>query len=279
MEHAEALRDFDIVLICDADSRLHPDALSFINQAFANGCQVIQTTVEREAKASPIGAAVALPEALSQEVDDRARMRFGWSVPLRGTGMAFRRELLMQVGGSLRTRAEDLELSLRLAAAGVRVTKVSRAVVYDPKPLEAMGATRQRARWLQGHWEVVRWYWRDAIQVFRAGYWGDRALLVSLLCRPRTFLIGAKMLLALAGCLWGITSSSRLSMSVGVGASVALLTDFLYYSIGFCFLSRREARGGMWRVVLYAPIWLGAVALSLFSTKKWLRVRDRVVEP
>jgi hypothetical protein len=73
MEHAETLRDFDIVLICDADSRLHPDALSFINQAFANGCQVIQTTVEREAKASPIGAAVALPEALSQEIDDLYR--------------------------------------------------------------------------------------------------------------------------------------------------------------------------------------------------------------
>jgi hypothetical protein len=53
-------------------------------------------------------------------------------------------------------------------------------------------------------------------------------------------------------------------MIVGVGASVALLTDFLYYLSGFFFLSRREARGGMWRVVLYAPIWLGAVALSLF---------------
>lgn len=200
-ERAEELRSFDIVLICDADSRLQPDALAFINQAFVDGCQVVQANVERETEVSSVGAAVALPEALSQEVDDRARTRLGWSAPLRGTGMAFRRDLLTQVGVRLCTRAEDLELSLRLAVAGVPVTKAPEAVVYDPKPLELTGATRQRARWLQGHWEVLHWYWRDALTVFRSGRWGDRALLFSLFCRPRTLMMVAKALLAGSGLL------------------------------------------------------------------------------
>lgn len=276
-EKAEVLRAFEVVLVCDADSRLHPDALLFLNQAFLQGKHVVQMNVERETEASTVGAAVAVPELLSQEVDDQARVRLGWSAPLRGTGMAFRREIFGQVGVQLRTRAEDLELSLRLAAAGLSVTKIANAIVYDPKPLEVTGATRQRARWLQGHWEVVRWYWWDILQVFRSRGWGDRALLFSLLCRPRTLMMGVKAFLAGSGLGGGLAWANSFALVVGVGASVALLADFLYYLVGFWFLSRRDVRGGTWRVVLYLPIWIGAIALSLFSTKKWLRVRDRVI--
>jgi cellulose synthase/poly-beta-1,6-N-acetylglucosamine synthase-like glycosyltransferase len=192
--------------------------------------------------------------------------------------MAFGRELLTQVGVQLRTRAEDLELSLRLAAARVHVTKVAEAVVYDPKPVELIGATRQRARWLQGHWEVVRWYWRDVLKVFRSGRWGDRALLFSLLCRPRTLIMGAKAFLTVGGLLWGFASSNYLALMLGGGASVAFLADFLYYLVGFLCLSEKEARAGVWRVMLYVPLWLGAIILSIFSTKKWLKVRERMVD-
>lgn len=278
VEREEDLCAFDIVLVCDADSRLHPDTLMFLNQAFQNGNHVVQINVERETEASTVGAAVALPEALSQDVDDRARTRLGWSVPLRGTGMAFRRDLFKNVGLHLRSRAEDLELSLRLAVAGVLVTKISNAIVYDPKPLELTGATRQRARWLQGHWEVMRWYWREVLQVFRSGCWGDRALLFSLLCRPRTLIMGVKFLLAGGGLVGGLAWANRFVLCIGIGASVAFLADFLYYLVGFLLLSRRAGRREVWRVIFYLPIWLRALVLSIFSTKKWLRVRNRVVE-
>jgi cellulose synthase/poly-beta-1,6-N-acetylglucosamine synthase-like glycosyltransferase len=277
-ERTEEIRSFDIVLICDADSRLQPDALAFINQAFVDGCFVIQANVERETEASSVGAAVALPEALSQEVDDQARTRLGWSAPLRGTGMAFRPDILTHVGVHLRTRAEDLELSLRLAVAGVTVTKAPDVVVYDPKPPELTGATRQRARWLQGHWEVMRWYWRDALPVFRSGRWGDRALIFSLSCRPRTLMMGVKALLAGGGFLGWFVLGNHVALVLGGGASIALLADFLYYFVGFLFLTRSAKRGERWRMVLYLPIWLGAFVLSIFSTNKWLRVRDKAVE-
>jgi cellulose synthase/poly-beta-1,6-N-acetylglucosamine synthase-like glycosyltransferase len=276
-EQREALRAFDVLLVCDADSRLHPEALSFINTAFLHGCQAAQLRVRREMETTGVGSVVALPEALSQEVDDYARGRFGWSVPLRGTGMAFQRDLFMRVGARLRTKAEDLELSLLLAAEAVRVQRLPEAIVYDPKPVELTGATRQRARWLQGHWEVARCYWREAVKVFHAGSWGDRTLLFSLYCRPRTLVMGTKAFLAGGMLLWTLALPTWFVVTLSIGASVAFLADFLYYLVGFLLLSRIESHGGAWRMFLYLPIWIGAVTLSVFSTKKWLKARDRAV--
>lgn len=277
-EHRALLRRFEVVLICDADSRLHPDALTFINHAFVHGCQVAQTRVAHESGASTVGAAVALPEAFSQEVDDCARMALHWPAPLRGAGMAFRPEVLERVAVQLRTKAEDLELSLLLASLGVQVNSLPEAILYDPKPHAVTGAARQRARWLQGHGEVLREYWREIGQIFSTGRWGERALLFSLLCRPRTVVIGAKMLL-MCGLFWlSATLSVSVSLLLLAGASVAFLADLLYYLVGFLLLSRKETHGEMWRMILYLPIWAGAVALSIFSTKKWLSVRSKAVE-
>jgi cellulose synthase/poly-beta-1,6-N-acetylglucosamine synthase-like glycosyltransferase len=62
----ERLNAFDIVVVCDADTRLHADALLFLNQAFLNGMLVGQGRVESDPQSSsPLGALVALSEALS----------------------------------------------------------------------------------------------------------------------------------------------------------------------------------------------------------------------
>src|SRR4029450_11395523 len=49
-----------------------------------------------------------------QRIDDEARRRCGWPVPLRGTGMALRAEVLAGLAPRLHTPAEDLELDLLL---------------------------------------------------------------------------------------------------------------------------------------------------------------------
>src|SRR5262245_8193011 len=189
----ERLNAFDVVVVCDADTRLHAEALLFLNQAFLSGAQVGQGKLENDPQSlSSLGALVALPEALSQEVDDCARQFLGWPVPLRGTGMAFRREILQEFGILPRTRAEDLELSLLLCLYRVPVTSIPEAIVYDAKPTNVSAASKQRARWFQGHWEVVREYWQEILSVLRKGNWGEWALLFSLLLRPRTLFMGVK---------------------------------------------------------------------------------------
>ncbi|MBI3800051.1 MAG: glycosyltransferase [Deltaproteobacteria bacterium] len=272
----ERLDAFEVVVVCDADTRLHAEALLCLNQAFLSGVQVGQGKVESDPQSlSSLGALLALPEALSQEVDDRARQFLGWPVPLRGTGMAFRREILQAFGMLPCTRTEDMELSLLLCLYRVPVTFVPEAIIYDAKPTNISAAATQRARWFQGHGEIVREYWQEIFWALKQGNWGERALLLSLLLRPRTLFIGVKAALLAGSVLLtrGLAPSIWLPLSLGM--SLALLADLIYYLSGASLLTRRGSRGALWRSAFYLPIWLGALVLSVFSTKKWLSVRDR----
>ena len=274
----ERLNVFDVVVVCDADTRLHADALLFLNQAFLYGMQVGQGRVASDPQSpSPLGALLALSEALSQEIDDCARKFLGWPVPLRGTGMAFRREILQEFGILPHTRAEDMELSLLLSFYRVPVTFVPEATVYDPKPTNVSAAARQRARWFQGHWEVVREYWQDILSVLRKGNLGERVLLFSLLLRPRALFIGIKAAILLGYFFLAPRLSPGGWLLVGAGASFALLADLIYYLVGSVIITNSDNRRSLGRFALYLPIWVGALVLSIFSTKRWLRVRDRGV--
>jgi cellulose synthase/poly-beta-1,6-N-acetylglucosamine synthase-like glycosyltransferase len=275
----ERLNAFDIVVVCDADTRLHVDALLFLNRAFLNGIQVGQGKVESDPQSpSPLGALVALSEALSQEVDDCARTSLGWPVPLRGTGMAFRREILREFGILPHTRAEDMELSLLLCLYRVPVTFVPEAIVYDPKPTSVAAAATQRARWFQGHWQVVWEYWQEILSVFRKGNWGEQALLFSLLLRPRALFIGVKATVLLGGFFLAEKLSPGIWLLVSTGASVALLADLTYYLTGAALVTDSGGTKALWRCAFYLPMWLGAIVLSVFSTKRWLSVRDRGIQ-
>jgi cellulose synthase/poly-beta-1,6-N-acetylglucosamine synthase-like glycosyltransferase len=274
----ERLNAFDVVMVCDADTRLHAEALLFLNQAFLSGIQVAQGKLESDPQhLSPFGTLVAVPEALSQEVDDCARQFLGWPVPLRGTGMAFRREILQEFGILLHTRAEDLELSLLLCCSRVPVTFIPETIVYDAKPTNVFAATKQRARWFQGHREVVREYGQAILSVLRKGNWGERALLLSLLLRPRTLFLGMKAALLLGAVFLTRILSSGTWLLLSLGMSIALVADLIYYLAGSALLPHRGGRRALWRFAVYLPMWMGAVVLSVFSTKKWLSVRDRGV--
>src|SRR4029453_15085309 len=122
---------------------------------------------------------------LVEQIKEEARRRCGWSVPLRGTGMAFRGGALAGIAPRLRTQAEDLELDVLLASGGNRVDFVPQAVVLDPKPRQSSGASRQRARWFQGQLQVLRSYPREIATALARGGLGAWFLLPPLMLRPK----------------------------------------------------------------------------------------------
>src|SRR5262245_58410632 len=153
-------RSRDAVLILDADSRLMKGGLRALRNAMAaggDGLAALQSFVAPDANMGS-GRLAGWSEVLMQRIDDEARRRCGWPVPLRGTGMAFRGDALAGTASRLRTLAEDLELDVLLASQGKRVQFVPEAVVLDPKPRQSSGASRQRARWFQGQLQVLSNY-------------------------------------------------------------------------------------------------------------------------
>jgi cellulose synthase/poly-beta-1,6-N-acetylglucosamine synthase-like glycosyltransferase len=269
-EHHAVWRGCETILILDADSRLQPGSLRELRGVMAERSVVaaqcfVAPNAGPDAAARP-GRLAGWSEVLMQRMDDEARRRRGWSVPLRGAGMAFRGEALAALAPRLHTLAEDLELDVLVAAGGQRVVFVPEAVVTDPKPRQSAGASRQRARWLQGQLQVLAGYPRELLRALLRGGAGTWFLIFPLMMRPKIFFIGLRAAaLALAPVAPALAGFALLGLGF----------DLIYYLAGAAFVDRpRQYLRDLLAVPHYAAMW-GA---SLFITAvQRLAGRDRGV--
>jgi cellulose synthase/poly-beta-1,6-N-acetylglucosamine synthase-like glycosyltransferase len=137
----------DIVLVLDADCRLNPNALRELDAEFSNGADAVQCAVRSENADDGSGGYVAAVGAIVDEGQARGLDRLGLSVPLRGTGMAFRRVVLRHVPWTAFGLAEDVEYGRHLRRARIRVRHCGKAVVLCQAPTPTAELCRQRRRW------------------------------------------------------------------------------------------------------------------------------------
>lgn len=260
--HREVWRDSSAIVILDADSRLLPGSLSHLRRAMANGADGAQAFVSPLAD-SRSGRLAGWSEVLMQQLDDRARGLCGWAVPLRGTGMALRCHLLAELSPRLHTQAEDLELDVLLMARGARIDFVPEAILYDPKPQRAAGASRQRARWLMGQIEVLRDYrreiWRALTSPTRRSRLDNLFLLLLLFMRPKVAMIGLRILLLPV---------------IPAVALCGLSLDLAYYLAGVRVVERpRQYLSDLLSVPVYVAMWGYGFVLALLHRGRriWLR--------
>lgn len=193
----------DVVLVLDADCRLDPAALRVFDAELCGGAAVVQATVRY---AGPDAGPSGLVTAVGSEIENGVQAgltALGRTVWLRGTGMAFRRDVLERFPWDAFGLTEDVEYAGRLRAAGVRVRCVPGAVVRSEPPPGTGALCRQRRRW------------RAAL--FAGGKsWLDRAVT----SKP---LVLGHLLLTLAAA--GVTGEPAL---IGWAAGVVLLTAVVY---------------------------------------------------
>ncbi len=137
----------DAVLILDADCRLEPGALGALAAELAAGADAVQAAVTMgDPDAGPAGVVMAVGSAIENGVQ-AGLSRCGGTVRLRGTGMAFRREVLDRYPWQTFGLAEDAEYGAVLRKAGVRVRFVPDAVVRNAPPAGVADLCKQRERW------------------------------------------------------------------------------------------------------------------------------------
>jgi len=139
----------EAVLVLDADARLAPDALRRVAGAFAAGHDAL--TMPRRVDGARLLDRLQDAEQVLDARLQRTRAALGGRPELRGNGMAVRTSILREVGGwRPGSLTEDLDLSTRLAAAGIRVRVVDDVVVHELPAASPADLAGQRLRWAEG---------------------------------------------------------------------------------------------------------------------------------
>lgn len=152
-------RQYDAVVIFDADNLVKENFLMEMNSKLCQGDQIVQCYLDSK---NPFDTWVTNTFSIAFWLTNRllqlARYNIGLSNVLGGTGMCISMEVLRKFGWGATSLTEDLEFSMKALAFGVKTTWAHDAVVYDEKPLTFAQSWRQRKRWAQGQVDVAGRY-------------------------------------------------------------------------------------------------------------------------
>ena len=162
---------FDAYVVFDADNLLDPHFLTAMDQVLSDGYDA--ATSYRNSKNygdNWVAAGNALWFLHDSQQLNLPRYILGTNCTVAGTGFAFTRELLVEMGGwPYYTLTEDLQFSAELAIRGKRIGYSQESVLYDEQPTRFGQSWRQRMRWTQGYLQVLGKYGWQLLKGFFCG--------------------------------------------------------------------------------------------------------------
>ena len=265
------------VIVADADTRL--DGFPEVAAALlASGYDAVQASTRPARLTGLVGEAYAVATLFRDAVLAPGCAALGLPF-LSGYGYAVKRGVLEEVGGwSEDTVAEDLDLSLRLAARGVKYAFLSDVAVLDEPPAAMSSFRAQQRRWMRGSVQVTLRGLRMARR--------PRALAFTLVAGAFTGLlvnVAAAASALLAPLLGAPSRLTILLATLALDAPLALVAARV--------LVEARARLGLWRAVrgmavtmlLYnalSPYLLLDLAAALAGRRgRWERTAKAGAEP
>jgi cellulose synthase/poly-beta-1,6-N-acetylglucosamine synthase-like glycosyltransferase len=153
----EADPRYDAFVVMDADSVLSPRFLQAMNDRLAVGARAVQARYDvLNARDSWRTRLMACALALAHDVRPKGRSRLGLSDGLKGNGMCFSRDVVAQHPWPGESITEDIDFTLRLVEAGIRVEYAPEATVWAQMPVSARQSASQRERWEGGRYALMR---------------------------------------------------------------------------------------------------------------------------
>lgn len=268
--------DVDALVVLDADCRIDPAALKLIDQAMAEGDRVIQANdAVDNPDESALSYALAVGNVIENDFFYDPKWRLGLAVLLRGTGMAFHREILERYPWKARSITEDVEYSFRLINERVPIRFLRDARVGSAFPASGRQLDIQRARWGVGTVDVARQSLlrllldglkRRDLRLFDGG--------LTLLVAGRSLL---PVLMAL-GVVLSLVSARYFPSAVASYLVVAALVEaflvFLYFAMGVVRLGLTRRRVLLMSQIPFTAArigWAGLLGLAGADRAAWRR--------
>ncbi|MCK9478252.1 MAG: glycosyltransferase [Firmicutes bacterium] len=149
-------KQFDSVVIFDADNIVDKDFLKSINKQHLKGSKVVQGYIDSK---NPNDSWITYSYAISfwsiNKLFQQSRANLNLGCQLCGTGFSVDIDVLKEIGWGATCLTEDMEFTMKLSLNDIKVGWANDAIVYDEKPLTLSQSWKQRTRWMQGHADVA----------------------------------------------------------------------------------------------------------------------------
>jgi 1,2-diacylglycerol 3-beta-glucosyltransferase len=256
--HVELLRNYEILVVVDADTRV---SATFLHEMAAMlavpGIDVVQGA---HGVSNPsVNWRTALTTAgfaMINQLRPMGRNALGCTTELNGNGMAFRAQLLLDHGWTAHSVVEDIEMAVQLLLKGHMVSINPDAHVWAEMATTRHQATPQRRRWEGGRFQIMAMYLPRLFQRFMTtGNVRHLDAFLNLLIPPLTLLVFAQLAcLALAMLLfhawipWLAACLAITAIHVLAGLYIirAPAKVWLYLAAAPIFL--------LWKVLIYAGL-------------------------
>jgi 1,2-diacylglycerol 3-beta-glucosyltransferase len=267
----------DAIIFLDADSLLSPDFLQRMSQDLAAGHKIIQGCYTiADPERTWFTRLTHLGFVIKSRFQYPGLNWLGLSVPLRGSGMCFSRDVLERHGWTSVSLTEDLEYSITLIRQGYRIQYDPWAVTWQYMPPTLAAARSQRLRWSIGEATAVRGQLRAfLIGCVKAADLKGVMQALYLLAPPFSsqFLISLSLALASFACFLLDPAIGLWVPSIGV---VVTVLHSCYFLIGLTVTGfTREYLTALCMIPVYAlwRICIHIMARVYYSKKRQIWVR------
>ena len=147
----------DIIISVDADCIVHRDAVKHFVRCFADPEVMAAVGNVKIGNTKTLIGMIQHLEYLFSFYFKKADSVMNTIYIIGGAAGAFRREVFQRIGMySTKNITEDIELSVRIQKAGMRIVYAADAVIYTEGASDLEGLMKQRLRWKRGRFETFR---------------------------------------------------------------------------------------------------------------------------
>lgn len=227
-------KDYDGVIILDADNVMEVDFIHKVNCAMSNG----DTAMQCHRVAKNMNTSFAVLDAISEEINNtifrKGHIPLGISSALIGSGMAFDFKLYKSIMQNIDTFAdEDKELEIKLLLNRNKINYLNNNYVYDEKVSNPKVFVKQRSRWISSQIFYARTFlFKSIYELFAHSNFDFFNKILQFLLVPRILLLGITFLIAVVSLFFniGFFFYAWLSIFIVCTTAIALSVPKRFYS-------------------------------------------------
>ncbi len=248
----------EIIGVYDAEDAPDPQQLRAVAQAFAKGDARLGCLQGRLDYYNPnrnwISRCFTMEYATWWRIVLPGYARMGLPIPLGGTTLFFRRDILKELGAwDAHNVTEDADLGLRLARKGYH-TQLLDSTTYEEANSQVIPWIKQRSRWIKGYIMTYATHMRRPFALWRdLGAWGFFGVQMMFAGTVINALL-APFIFGLWGMAFGLIDRAIFGLPDGLmmGLAVAgLLAEMAMFALGYAAMRRTHHR--------MSPLWLASM--------------------